>query len=266
MADPGPPGSGGIDRRDLLKAGGLLGLAGVLGTGVIAEVAVASRVATPSGPAGGARSYRWMALSAHEASVVEEAAARLIPGPTDDAAEAGHPGAREAGVVYYIDGLLGALTAATPKVFAGGPFSNRHGSPTDEMARFLHLTPVQHRAWAERVASLRREYAAGVAALDAAGGGDFIGAGPEQQDRILARDPGGFTTLLFGHAIEGMYSNPEYGGNRNEVGWRDIGFPGDSQPHGYKPAQVDAPGVTDPYLPVGVAAALLDLLRASSGV
>ena len=34
----------------------------------------------------------------HQAAVVEAATARIAPGPTDDPAEAGHPGAREAGV------------------------------------------------------------------------------------------------------------------------------------------------------------------------
>lgn len=265
VADPGPPDNAGIDRRVLLKAGGLLGLAGALATGVVVEVATAGNPAASPGPPAGPRAYRWKALSAHQASVVEEAAARLIPGPTDDPAEAGHPGAREAGVVYYIDGLLGAFAWATPRVFAGGPFSDRHGSSQDDMARFLALSPVQRRAWTERVTNLRGQYSAGVEALDAAAGGDFSGASPDRQDAILARDPGGFATLVFGHAIEGMYSNPEYGGNRNQMGWRDIGFPGDSQPDGYRPDQVDAPGVADPYQPSGVAAGLLDLLRASSG-
>ncbi len=49
-----------------------------------------------------------------------------------------------------------------------------------------------------------------------------------------------FTNLLFGHTIEAMYSNPEYGGNANLVGWKDIKFPGDVQPRGYTPAEVEA--------------------------
>src|SRR5205085_1998033 len=35
------------------------------------------------------------------------------------------------------------------------------------------------------------------------------------------------------HTAEGMFSVPEYGGNRNRVGWQLIGFDGDSQPLGY---------------------------------
>ena len=45
-----------------------------------------------------------------------------------------------------------------------------------------------------------------------------------------------------------MYSNPEYGGNANLVGWRDIKFPGDTQPRGYTDAQVEQAefGLVDP--------------------
>jgi hypothetical protein len=81
-------------------------------------------------------------------------------------------------------------------------------------------------------------YQAGVAALDAAAGGDFSAAAPTTQDTILAQDPGGFMSLLMQHTIEGMYSNPEYGGNAGLVGWKDIAFPGDSQPRGYTADQV----------------------------
>jgi GMC oxidoreductase len=44
-------------------------------------------------------------FTSHETAVVEEATARIAPGPTDDPAEAGHPGVREAGVVNYIDNV-----------------------------------------------------------------------------------------------------------------------------------------------------------------
>ena len=48
-------------------------------------------------------------FTAHQAAVVEDATARIAPGPRDDPAEAGHPGAREAGVTAYIDAMLAAL-------------------------------------------------------------------------------------------------------------------------------------------------------------
>ena len=60
-------------------------------------------------------------------------------------------------------------------------------------------------------------------------GGDFTAVSTEMMDGILAQDPDGFMTLLFGHAIEGMYSAPEYGGNRDLVDWHEIAWPGDRQ-------------------------------------
>src|SRR5690348_18258086 len=79
----------------------------------------------------------------HQAAVVEAATARIAPGPRDDPAEQGHPGAREADVTGYIDTTLGALQdeGTTPGIFAGGPWSNRHAPGPDLMARFAPLDP-----------------------------------------------------------------------------------------------------------------------------
>ena len=71
------------------------------------------------------------------------------PDPQDDPAEAGHPGAREADVTGYIDTMLGALD--DQNIFAGGPWSNRHTSGPDLMARFTPLSPVARIAWRKRI-------------------------------------------------------------------------------------------------------------------
>ena len=47
-----------------------------------------------------------------------------------------------------------------------------------------------------------------------------------------------FRALLYRHACEGAYGAPEYGGNRDQAGWRAIGFPGDVQPRGYTDVEV----------------------------
>ena len=65
--------------------------------------------------------------------------------------------------------------------------------------------------------------------------------------------------MLFGHTIEAMYGNPEYGGNAGLVGWRDIYFPGDSQPRGYTDAEVERPEFDPvPLPPDGIVARLLN--------
>jgi hypothetical protein len=193
------------------------------------------------------------ALTPHQVVVVREATARLVPGPTDDPLEIGHPGAREADVVRYVDTLLSAFDDTPPKVFAGGPWSNRHAPGPDYAARFIPLDEPQRLAWQARVAGLKKQVADAVVALDAAakadGFADFPSAPTVEQDRVLAAEAGA-REVLFTLAIEGMYSLPEYGGNAGLVGWQDIGWPGDVQPVGFTKAEVEAYDGPDP---VGVA-------------
>jgi hypothetical protein len=227
-------------------------------------------------PAPGARIPRFFA--GHEAAVVEAATARIAPGPRDDPAEAGHPGAREAGVTDYIDMMLGSAGALSgseisgvsgvrgvppPMVFAGGPWSNRHTSGPDLMAAFVTLDPVTRIAWRKRLTGWQQQYKQGIAALDKLAGGDFTRAAPAEQDKILAtQSVSAFTSLLFEHTIEGLYANPEYGGNQGLVGWKDIGFPGDIQPRGYPSDEVERSDGRDPVDSTSIVADVLKLLGA----
>ena len=221
-------------------------------------------------------------FTSHQAAVVTDATARIAPGPSDDPAEAGHPGAREAGVTDYIDMMLGALSALdasgsggagggggqaaaapAPAIFAGGPWSNRHASGPDLMASFVALDPVARIAWRQRLAGWRQQYARGIATLDELAGGDFTKASPADQDKILASSEAStFLALLFEHTIEGMYSNPEYGGNRGQAGWKDIGYPGDIQPRGYSGEEVERSDGRDPVGDTPVVADVLKFLGA----
>jgi hypothetical protein len=213
----------------------------------------------PDGPSGAPRFF-----TAHQAAVVEAATARIAPGPEDDPAEAGHPGAREAGVTRYIDIMLGALDALdgpAPVIFAGGPWSNRHTSGPDHMASFIPLDPVARIAWRSRLTGWRQRYQQGIAALDRLAGGDFSTATRAEQDRILAgQGMDAFRSLLFGHTIEGLYASPEYGGNRGQSGWRDIRYPGDVQPRGYTGDEVERSDGPDPLGGSGIVADVLAFL------
>jgi hypothetical protein len=175
--------------------------------------------------------------------VVEAICARLIP--TDD-----DPGATEAGVAHYIDGLLGAFAFDPPRIWAGGAFSGRFGG-SPGFATFHHLTALDELAWRTRiegslgrperewngpVEGLQPRYAAGLEEL----GTDFADVEADEQDRRLHSNEE-FTKLLYEHACEGMYGPPEYGGNRNGVGWAYIDFDGDVQPRGYTDEEVSQP-------------------------
>ena len=196
--------------------------------------------------------------------MVEAATARIAPGPKDDPAEAGHPGAREAGVTGYIDTMLGALQDGALRDPKSSPAARgATGTPRarTSMARFTPLDPVAQIAWRKRLGSWQEQYRQGIKALDKLAGGDFTKASHQEQDKILAMRPvSEFTSLLFEHTIEGLYASPEYGGNRDLAGWKEIGFPGDIQPRGYSADEVERSDGHDPVDNTGIVADVLKIL------
>jgi gluconate 2-dehydrogenase gamma chain len=155
-----------------------------------------------------------------ESEFIEAAVARLIP-----ADEMG-PGALEADVPYFIDQQLVGEYGAGARFYNQGPF----GPTTPLQGYQLPLTP-------------RQLYRAGIAATDRyceeKHGKRFAQLDPAKQDALLkdlaamAGDkdlkdvPGAtFFAHLLGDAKDGFFSDPAYGGNRDLVGWKLIGFPG----------------------------------------
>lgn len=180
-------------------------------------------------------------LTEHEYRVVEAAVERLIPATGD------HPGGRALAVADYVDGLLGAFAFDPPRIWAGGPFSGRHGGEAS-FGRFLPLSPLEELAWRTRiegsqgiperefngpVTGWQAEYRRGIETL----GFDFGDLARDEQDARLEAVPA-FRDLLYRHACEGAYAAPEYGGNREGAAWQAIGFPGDVQPGGYTDEEV----------------------------
>jgi len=130
--------------------------------------------------------------------------------------------------------------------------------PPNFFTQFLPLPRLQALSWKIRIlgatavpevagnplarelpeADLRRKYRDGLAALESTSQGQFgksfvVLTGAQQTTVLNAVDPA-FMTLLTGHTIEGMLCAPEYGGNRNRLGWQLVRFDGDSQPLGYE--------------------------------
>jgi hypothetical protein len=209
----------------------------VLGGLSLLPLAAAMRGALPVASAD--PGYRF--LTPHQAAVLDAATRRLVPGPEDCPLEVDSPGAHEANVVTFLDRMLSVFDVTPADVHAGGPWSNRAGGSQDFMATFVPLNRAQTYAWQQRLTQLRNQYASGIALLDQLAGGDFTAIKPAKQDLILVHGQATtFTNILFGHTIEAMYSNPEYGGNANLAGWKDIKYPGDSQPRGYTPFEVEA--------------------------
>jgi hypothetical protein len=182
-------------------------------------------------------------FTAEQFRAIEAVCARLIP--TDQDA-----GATEAGVADYIDGLLGAFSFDPPRIWAGGPYSGRFGGSSG-FATFHPLNRLDELAWRTRiegsggrperewngpVIGWQERYASGLELL----GADFADVDADEQDRRLEANPE-FRGLVYEHSCEGMYGAPEYGGNRDLVGWSYIGFAGDVQPRGYSDEEVSGP-------------------------
>lgn len=172
----------------------------------------------------------------HEWATIEAAAARIIPTDHD-------PGAREAGCVRYIDRYLSGIRY----IYAAADGSG-----------FLQLAGKEAEAWRARIARMQRTYRAGVGELDRLAsasqkGARFIDLGDGHQDQVLAELSGrpkpdpvafdaderagafqmgafdeglGFFDALVLHVRQGFYCDPVYGGNRDRIGWKVIGFPG----------------------------------------
>ena len=182
----------GLDRRELLKRGAIIGAAVALpwGTAVGDAFAAAGLTASQS------------ALTPSQSTTLAAILERLIPG------DAHGPGAKAAGVTGFVErellgGLAGGLSAAMPL------------------------------------------YAVGLPAVDAyaqsAYGGSFVSLSAAQQDAVLvdvesgkapgfAPDSATFFQVVREHAVEAMFADPVYGGNKNFAGWNLLGYAGVQMP------------------------------------
>jgi gluconate 2-dehydrogenase gamma chain len=131
-------------------------------------------------------------LDGAEARELEAIAARILP--TTDT-----PGAREAGVIWFIDRSFGSL------------FQGRLGAVRAGLSEFQALVPARYpgvRAFSE---------------LDAA----------DQDDYLASRENTGFFQLLRVMTLAGFLGMTSYGGNRDHVGWKLLGLAHGSQ--GWQP-------------------------------
>jgi gluconate 2-dehydrogenase gamma chain len=194
-----------ISRRSFLKA------AGAAAAGVVAGCNRDER------PPATLRA-RYSFFSADEASFVEAAIARLIP--ADDSG----PGALEADVAVFIDRQLGGAWGAGERLYRSGPW--QAGKPTQGYQ--LPFTPAE---------LFRNALRAITDDVGKTPQGSFARLTAADQDAYLkaleagGRDLGGVPSNVFFQSllemtIEGFFSDPVYGGNKDMVAWQMIGFPG----------------------------------------
>jgi gluconate 2-dehydrogenase gamma chain len=107
------------------------------------------------------------------------------------------PGATEAGVIYFMDTVLADMQSAALEPLRNG------------------LAGLHSDIWASHHAKT------------------FADLSDDQQIEVLKgiENTKFFGTLRF-LTVAGMFSNPSYGGNRDEIGWKLIGF---EAPHAWQP-------------------------------
>src|SRR5437868_5649093 len=206
----------GFGRRDFLKGAVVGGAAAA--TNVVpahaqsAQAAPASQADTPA-----AEGYAYLNLD--EAAFVEALVDHMVP--ADDLT----PKGTDIGINIYIDRALSGAWGKGDRLYMQGPW--KPGTPSQGYQ--LPLTPAQlYRAGIDATnAHCRKTY-----------GKTFDRLSEQQREEVLAGlstakitfDSGlpvrVFWTTLYQTVIEGMFSDPIYGGNRNKAGWKLIGFPG----------------------------------------
>jgi gluconate 2-dehydrogenase gamma chain len=152
----------------------------------LAGVAASGAGAAQAQPPAPVRREALETLSAAEADILEAFCARLIPSD-----ETG-PGAREARAAHYIDRSLAGALSASRETYRAGLLA------LDARALRMKLIP-------------------------------FHRLNETDQDAVLValeKEDLGFFGLVRGHALQGTFGDPYYGGNAGFVGWDMIGYPG----------------------------------------
>ncbi|MBY0276609.1 gluconate 2-dehydrogenase subunit 3 family protein [Candidatus Binatia bacterium] len=211
------------------------------------------------GGSGGAQAAHF--FTADERATFDQLAAAIVP-------EDQTVGALGTDAVEYIDRFLAAFDASVPTLYRSGPFSGRTpypdpatGDPGDDYPHdaFLEiLPPTRMQELAFRIEllgsgsvpngdvndgivpptpGLQALYRDAVPALNAfaasRGAADFASLDDDGKLAAFAAADARFQDAFLQNLAEGMFCAPEYGGNRDGVGWRDYSYDGDSQPLGH---------------------------------
>lgn len=163
-------------------------------------------------------SQTYQFLTQPEIHFLDAAAERLIP--ADDLG----PGAKDAGVTYFIDQQLVSVWGSHGRNYRAGPWPE--GTPHQGFQSRLTPREIYRAAIREVNVHCLKQYQKAFELL-----------APAEQDEVLKRLESGaielasvssklFFRLLLRNTMEGFFADPMYGGNRDKAGWKLIGFPG----------------------------------------
>jgi gluconate 2-dehydrogenase gamma chain len=212
-----------LSRRNLLKAAGVAGAVAVATRDSAAPQHLAQAPAAPPQPASAATASPRNVLfffNDLEAKFIEAAVERLIPGEPE------WPGAAWAGVLTFIDNQLAAGFGAGARMYLKGPWAPDAPPQQGYQLRFtpaeLYRIAIEETRQHTRATYSNRE---------------FWDLEPPVMDEVLKGLESGtirlpslpapvFFETLLANTVEGFFADPAYGGNRDMISWRMVGFPG----------------------------------------
>jgi gluconate 2-dehydrogenase gamma chain len=161
----------------------------------------------------------WVYFTPAEGAAIEALVDRLIPPDPQT------PGGKDAGCAVFIDRQLAGPYGNAQGLYMRGPFAD--GTP--EQGLQSPVTPAER--YRQSLAAFDKYCRATYA------GKSFAELPDDQKDKIVSGLEQGSVKLdgangqvffeqLLGNTQEGFFADPVYGGNRDMVGWKMIGFPG----------------------------------------
>ena len=187
----------------------------------LADAAPAAKAPMRMGPlpALGQRPEAYAYFTPPEVAFVEAAVERLIP------TDAHGPGAKQAGVAYYIDQQLAGRYGRGDTMFTQGPWG---AAPLPTQGYQLRYTPaeVYRLGIVATNAYTMKTYGKRFDHLDSAHQNDVLGALEKGTVTFEGPPAQTFFNFLLGDAVQGFFADPMYGGNRDKIGWKTVGFPG----------------------------------------
>jgi gluconate 2-dehydrogenase gamma chain len=153
-----------------------------------------------------------------EVRFLEAAVEHLIP--TDELG----PGARDAGVVVYIDRQLASTWGTHGRQYRGGPWLD--GTPQQGYQSRFTPQEVYRIAIRETDQYCRTAFDRPFAQLAQDVQLRLLEQLEKDQVALPSLSSKFFFDLLWRNTEEGYFADPLYGGNRDKVGWKLLGFPG----------------------------------------
>jgi len=208
-----------IPRRKFLLGAGLAGTA--VATGLTQPAAADPQVAAlpPTIAAAAApQAEPLLILNETEHAFIVAAVDTLIP------ADELSPSGSDCGCAVYIDRQLASAWGGGAKTYRAGPYFK--GKP--EQGYQLALTPAEYFAAGIAAANAwsRKTYGRDFDRLDADKRVEAFKAMEEGKAEFANFNAKAFFSRLLSLTMEGFFADPIYGGNRNKVSWRMLGFPG----------------------------------------